>query len=139
MRRILVYIAAFVAGLTTWFGFALFEALNPFLPWQFPPLMVLTGISFPGGATPELHYLNHVLESWFPFLVAFLVARLLTRGRARPRGAVRLYLAFLLWSLVMVLLDQFGVPLGWILGIGFGGTLIGGLPLYLRLVDPKRV
>lgn len=134
-KRLLTYIAGFLAGFLTWLGFAAVEAINPFLPWQYPVLALFTGISFPGGASPALHYLNHVAETWFPFLAAFLTAYSLTKKRARFRGALVLYTCFLSWSYCMVMLDSAGVPLPVIFWTGFSGTFAGGAVLYLRLVD----
>jgi len=86
-----------------------------------------------------MHYINHVAETWFPFLVAFFIARALTKRRARFWGAVMLYGVFLAWSLVMVWLDQWGVPINTIFLVGIVGTFFGGAFLYLWLVDPKVV
>jgi len=136
INRFLTYIAAFVAGFTTWLSFSLVEALNPFLPWQYPILALFSGMSFPGGATPTIHYLNHVAETWFPLLIAFLVARVLTKRRVRVFGAILLYGCFLIWSWVMVLLDGLGTPLQTMFAVGFAGTFFGGAGLYVWLVDP---
>lgn len=48
-----------------------------------------------------------------------------------------LYGSFLAWSLVMVWLDQLGVPLNIIFGLGLAGTFFGGAFFYVRFVDPK--
>lgn len=120
-----------------WMVLALVEAINPSLPWQYPVLALFMGMSFPGGASPEMHYMSHIAGTWFPFWVAFLVAKILTKRRARFLGALALYGAFLLWSAVMVWLDQQGVPLNIIFNLGLVGTFFGGSVLYLWLVDPK--
>ncbi len=138
IRRLLTYAAAFLGGFITWVCFSIIEAINPSLSWQYPALAMFTGMSFPGGASPSMHYLNHVAETWFPFLVAFVIARTMTRKRARFSGALFLYVVFLFWSLGMGWLDSRGVPIRTILNIGLMGTLIGGAVLYLRLVDPKE-
>ena len=122
----------------TWTCFTVIEAINPFLPWKYPPLAMFTGMSFPGGAPPSMHYLNHVAETWFPFLVAFAIARKMTQSRARFLGALSLYAVFLFWSLGMVWLDGQGVSIGMIFNIGLIGTLTGGAVLYLWLVDPRK-
>lgn len=96
------------------------------------------GLSFPGGAPPGVHYLSHVLASWFPFVVAFFIAKALTRRRARFMGSVVLYLVFLLWSLMMLALAQQGGALGTVFYIGLAGTYWGGLGLCLWLVDPGQ-
>ena len=96
------------------------------------------GMSFPGGAPPALHFLNHVAETWLPFLVAFFVARCLAGRRIRAAGRVTLYGASLLWSVAMVWLDRQGVAVGTIFNVGLAGTFVGGAVLYLRLVDPGR-
>ncbi|UWQ30024.1 hypothetical protein [Leisingera sp. M523] len=137
-KRLLTYAAAFLAGFLIWVFFTVMEAMNPFLPWQYPALALFTGMSFPGGATPGLHFLNHVAETWFPFLAAFLAAKVLTRKRARFLGALTLYAAFLVWSLAMAVLVSKGVPLETIFTIGLLGTLAGGAVIYLRSVDPIR-
>lgn len=137
IRRLATYLTAFLGAFTVWLGLALAEAINPFLPYQYPVLAIFMGMGFPGGATPELHYLNHVAETWFPFLTAFLIAKSLTKRRARFWGCVMLYGAFLVWSLAMVWLDQQGVSLNNIFGFGLAGTFFGGAVLYLWLIDPK--
>ncbi len=136
--RLLPYLAAFIAAFLVWLGGAVLEAINPFLAWKYPALALFMGKSFPGGATPEMHYLNHIAETWLPFLVAFLLVRVLTKGRARAWGALLLYGSFLLRSLVMVWLDQQGVSLSAIFRVGLAGTFFGGAVLYLLLVDPQR-
>ena len=138
IRRIATYTAAFLGAFIVWISLALVEAINPFLPYQYPSLALFMGLGFPGGATPEMHYLNHVAETWFPFLVAFFIAKILTKKRARLRWSLVLYGAFLLWSLLMVWLNQQGVPLNTIFSLGFAGTFIGGAVLYLWLIEPKR-
>ncbi|WP_058285759.1 hypothetical protein [Leisingera aquaemixtae] len=135
IKRLLTYFAAFLAGFLTWLGFTALEAMNPFLPWQYPVLALVTGMSFPGGAPPALHYLNHAAETWFPFLVAFLTAYTLTKRRARFRGALTLYATFLFWSFCMVILAGAGIPLPTVFWIGLSGTFAGGAILYCRLVD----
>lgn len=137
VRRLFTYAAAFTGGLFVWVCLSVVEVANPSLPWQYPALAIFTGMSFPGGASPSIHYLSHAVETWFPFLVAFFIARTLTQKRARFSGALLLYVAFLLWSLAMVWLDDQSVPIDTIFGIGLVGTLLGGAVLYLWLVDPK--
>ena len=85
-----------------------------------------------------MHYLNHVAETWFPFLVAFAISRKITQKRVRLLGALFLYAVFLFWSLGMLWLDGQGVPIGMIFNIGLIGTLTGGAFLYLWLVDPRK-
>jgi hypothetical protein len=138
VRRLSTYIAAFFGGFITWACFSAIEAMNPLLPWKYPPVAIFTGISFPGGAPPSMHYLNHVAETWFPFLVAFAIARAMTRKRARFLGALFLYMIFLFWSLGMAWLVGQEVPIRTIFNIGLIGTLIGGAGLYLWLVDPIK-
>ncbi|RMC33720.1 hypothetical protein C9E81_15550 [Paracoccus alkanivorans] len=138
-RRILTYVAAFLVGSAVWIAFGVVEAINPLLPWKYPFLILFTGIIFPGGATPGMHYLNHVAETWFPFVIAFLVASFLTGRRARFLGALVMYGAFLIWSWGMVLLDGFGVALETIFVIGVTGTFCGGLCFFLWLVDPGEL
>ncbi|WP_027244266.1 hypothetical protein [Leisingera daeponensis] len=124
-----------MAGFLTWLGFTAVEVINPFLPWQYPVLALFTGMSFPGGAPPGLHYLNHAAETWFPFLVAFLTAYILTKRRASVRGALALYATFLFWSFCMVVLAGAGISLPAVFWIGLSGTFAGGAILYFRLVD----
>lgn len=138
VRKLLTYVAAFLGGFITWTCFIAIEAMNPHLPWKYPPLAMFTGMYFPGGAPPSMHYLNHVAETWFPFLVAFAIARKMTQNRARFLGALFLYAVFLFWSLGMVWLVVQGVPIGMIFNIGLIGALTGGAVLYLWLVDPRR-
>ena len=138
LRRLAIYIAAFLAAFTVWLFFAVLEALNPFLPWQIPLLIPFTGISFPGGATPTLHYANHVLETWFPFLVAYFVAFWLTQRQASFLWSFLNYVAFLAWSAVMVLLDQRGLPLETIFFVGMLGTFFGGAALFYFAIYPSR-
>lgn len=138
VKRLATYLAVFAGAFIIWTILAIIEAINPLLPWQYPVLALFTGLGFPGGATPGMHYLNHVAETWFPFLAAFLIAKMLTRKRARFWGALLLYGAFLIWSLAMVWLDQRGVPISTIFGVGLSGTFFGGAFLYLKLVDPKH-
>lgn len=136
INRSLIYLAAFGAGVSTWMAFAILEAANPFLPWQYPVLIVFTGMSFPSGAPSVLHYANHVLETWFPFLIAYLFAYALSRKWARFSGALLLYGVFLGWSCVMVILAAKGVPVEHVFYIGLAGTFIGGAVFYVRVVDP---
>ncbi|WP_141194808.1 hypothetical protein [Maliponia aquimaris] len=138
VRRLAIYLAAFAGAFIVWIGLAVVEAINPFLPWQYPALALFMGMGFPGGASPEMHYMNHVAETWFPFLVAFFIAKILTKKRARFYGALMLYGAFLLWSLAMVWLDQKGMPLNTIFLVGLMGTFFGGGTLYFLLVDPQQ-
>lgn len=136
-RRLITYFAAFVGAFLVWIALAVIEAINPLLPWQYPFLALFMGMSFPGGASTEMHFVNHVAETWFPFLTAFVIARFITKRRARFGGAMLLYGSFLAWSLVMVWLDQLGVPLNIIFGLGLAGTFFGGAFFYVRFVDPK--
>jgi hypothetical protein len=138
IRQLATFLAAFVGAFTVWVSLALVEAINPFLPWQYPVLALFMGKGFPGGAPIEMHYLNHVAETWVPFLAAFFIAKWLTKKRARFSGALLLYGIFLVWSLGMVWLVQQGVPPNTIFGLGLAGTFFGGALLYLRFVDPKR-
>lgn len=139
IRRLATYLAAFVGAFLVWIGLTLVEAINPFLPWQYPVLALFMGMSFPGGASTEMHFANHVAETWFPFLVAFVIAKSLTRKRARFGGALLLYGVFLVWSVVMVWLVQQGMSLNTLFGLGLAGTFFGGALLYLRFVDPKQL
>jgi hypothetical protein len=138
-HRILIYCVAFVAGFLIWAGLSIIEAINPMLPWKYAPVALLTGVTMPGGATPELYYLNHMVETWFPFFIAFITARTLSRKRAKFSGALVVYAAFLVWSLGMLWLDRLGVPINTIFYVGLVGTFIGGAILYLLFIDPVPV
>jgi hypothetical protein len=137
-RRVLTYCAAFLSGLGVWFAFEVLKAINPALPWQYPGLGLVIGMTFPGGAPPGMHYLSHVAQTWVPFLISFLVAYVLTGRTARLSGAAILYLAFLAWSYGMLILAGLGVGLDTVFVVGLAGTFLGGLGLYLRLVSPAR-
>lgn len=137
VRRILTFSAAFFAGVATWLAFSVLKASNPFLPWEYPLLRFFIGMTFPGGATPTLYYLSHVAQTWFPFLVAFFVSFVLTNRKARITGGIAIYVAFLIWSWAMLILDALGVDRQAIFYIGLGGTFLGGLCLYLWLVAPR--
>ena len=71
-------------------------------------------------------------------MAAFLVSYALTSRRARFSGAVAMYVAFLIWSWGMVILHTFGIAQQTIFAVGFSGTFLGGLGLYLWLVSPVR-
>ncbi|MEP2641658.1 hypothetical protein [Roseobacter sp.] len=136
IRRLLTYSAAVLGGFATWAALSLFEAAHPFLPWNHPLIAMFTGRSFPGGASLGMHYSNPVLETWFPFLVAFAIAYAVSRKRARFGGACMSYAVFLGWSLGLVLLVENGMSLALTFNIGLTGTIIGGAVCYLRLVEP---
>ena len=135
-KQIMIYCAAFLAGAAVWTAIGFLKAVNPFLPWEYPLLRLIIGMTFPGGASPGLHYLSHVAETWVPFLAAFLAAYVLTNRKARFSGAIAIYLAFLVWSWGMVILAEFGPAIQTIFAIGLTGTFLGGLGLYLWLVSP---
>lgn len=137
VRRILTFCAAFLAGMATWLALSVVKAINPFLPWEYPFLRFFIGMTFPGRATPSLHYLNHVAQTWMPFSIAFLVSYVLTNRKARILGGIAIYAAFLIWSWAMVIMDELGIDIQVIFYIGLGGTFLGGLSLYLWLVNPK--
>ena len=134
----MTFCAAFLTGAAVWLAFDVVKAINPFLPWEYPPLGLLMGMTFPGGAPHSLHYLSHVAQTWVPFLVAFLVSYALTNRQARFSGAIAMYIAFLIWSWGMVILDGLGVAIQTIFAVGLAGTFLGGLGFYLWLVAPVR-
>jgi len=136
LARLVTYLAAFFAGFFTYMALSVIEAVSPTLPWNYPVLIPFTGVMFPGGAPAYMHFGSHVLETWLPFLVAFWVARGLTRGRASALGAAAIYAAFLAWSLAMVMLVLNGVSIATVFLVGLAGTFVGGGVLYLRWVDP---
>lgn len=138
IRQILTYCAAFLTGFIVWMAINVILALHPSLPWAYPWLAPVLGMTFPGGAPVWMHFASHIARSWSPFLAAWLVARALNRGRARFSGAVLIYLAFVLWSGVLVLLHGFGLGLGLLTNLGLVGTFLGGLGLYLWRVAPAR-
>ena len=138
-RRILSYCAAFMTGTAVWFALNVVNAIDPMLSREYPFLRLALGMTFPGGGVPlSVHFLNHMAQTWMPFLAAFLVSYALTRRQARATGAVVMYVAFLVWSLGMVVLYTFGVAPQTIFVIGLVGTFLGGLGLYLWLVSPLR-
>lgn len=136
IRRVLTFCAAFLTGAAVWLALNAVNAINPFLNWDYPLLRLFIGMTFPGGAPPSLHFLSHAAQTWVPFLAAFLVSYALTSLKARFFGAVAMYVAFLIWSWGMVTLHTFGVAQDTIFAIGFAGTFLGGLALYLWLVSP---
>ncbi len=136
-RRLLTYAMSFGVGLFVWMGFAVVEALNPFVPWQYPLLGFFTGWTYPGGAPARLYYLSHVAETWLPFLAAYFTAYLMTKRQARFVGALILYATFLVWSFGMLFLAELGVPISIVFNIGLLGTVMGGAFGYLKLVYPK--
>ena len=137
-RRILTFCAAFLTGLAVWIALNFVNVMNPFLNWDYPFLRLFIGMTFPSRAPLSLHFLSHAAQTWAPFLAAFLVSYALTGRRARFSGAVAMYVAFLIWSWGMVVLHTFGVTQPTIFAIGFSGTILGGLGLYLWLVSPVR-
>lgn len=62
----------------------------------------------------------------------------MTNRKARIIGAVAMYIAFLIWSLGMVILFKFGIEKQAIFYIGLAGTFFGGLCLYVWLVSPVQ-
>jgi predicted membrane protein len=138
IRPVLTYCAAFLTGAAVWLAVKVVHAINPFLNWEYPFLRLFIGMTFPGGAPLSLHFLSHAAQTWVPFLAAFLVSYALTSYKARFSGAVAMYVAFLIWSWGMVILHTFGLAQQAIFAIGFAGTFLGGLGLYLRLVSPVR-
>ena len=96
------------------------------------------GMTFPGGAPRSLQFPSHAAQTWVPFLVAFLVCYTLTSRKARFSGAIAMFIAFLIWSWGMAILHWLGVARQTIFAIGFAGTFLGGLGLYLWLVSPVR-
>jgi len=138
-KSLLTYTASFFVGFFIWFGLAVIEAVNPFLPWQYPILGLFTGWSYPGGAPAELHFLSHVAETWFPFLAAYLTANLLTKRQARFFGALVLYVVFLVWSLGLLVLAELGLSINTAFIVGFLGTMFGGAFIYLKIVSPKHL
>lgn len=102
--RVLTFCAAFLTGATVWLALNVVNAINPFLNWEYPFLRLFMGMTFPGGAPLSLYFLSHATQTWVPFIAAFLVSYALTRRKARFFGAVAMYVAFLVWSLGMVML-----------------------------------
>lgn len=135
IKRIAIYCAALFVGTATCIFLVAVTFINPFLPWEYPALALVTGMTYPGGAPAKFLVLNHFLQTWLPFVFAYLTARLLTKGRARWRGALLLYVGFVVWSFAMVALYYAGMPRGAVSNIGTAGTIIGGAIGYLRLVD----
>lgn len=138
LRKILLYCAAFVAGLAVYLAIQIALAINPFLPWNYEYLRFVTGMTFPGSASPGLHFLSHLWGTWLPFLAAFLTAFALTKGKARLQGAIIIYAAFLIWSWAMMMLVMNGLPVRVTFYLGLGGTFFGGLIIFLRLVLPTQ-
>ncbi|MEP0961297.1 MAG: hypothetical protein ABJQ70_03420 [Roseobacter sp.] len=134
--RLLTFALSFFFGFLIWFGIEVSQLIAPQLSWDHPILRLFMGMSFPGGAPPELHFINHIAQTWCPFLLAYITAYVVTKRRARLTGALVLYGAFLLWSLGMLFLAETGVSIGTVFNVGLLGTVIGGAYLYLRLVDP---
>jgi hypothetical protein len=138
MRRVLTFCAAFLTGATVWLAVNVVNAINPFLNWEYPYLRLFIGMTFPSRAPLSPHFLSHAAQIWVPFLTAFLVSQALTSHKARFSGAVVMYVAFLIWSWGMVILHTFGIAQQTIFAVGFSGTFLGGLGLYLWLVSPVR-
>lgn len=135
-RRVLTFCAAFLTGAAVWIALNVVNAINPYLNWEYPFLRLFLGMTFPGGAPLVLYFLSHAAQTWLPFIAAFVVSYALTRHKARFFGAVVMYVAFLIWSWGMVILHSFGIANDTIFSIGFAGTFLGGLVLYLWLVSP---
>ncbi|QDC10999.1 hypothetical protein FHY55_17955 [Oceanicola sp. D3] len=138
-KSLLAYTASFFVGFFIWLGFGVIEATNPIVPWEYPILGLFTGWSYPSGASAELHYLSHVAETWFPFLAAYLTANLVTRRQARFVGALVLYVAFLIWSLGLLVLTELGLSINTAFIVGFLGTMFGGAFIYLKIVAPEQL
>jgi hypothetical protein len=138
LKKILLYCAAFVAGLAVYLAIRTALAVHPFLPWEYGYLRFFTGMTFPGGAPPEMHFLSHLWGTWLPFLAAFLTPFALTKGNARFQGAILIYAAFLIWSWAMMMLVMNGLPVRVTFYLGLGGTFFGGLIIFLRLVLPTQ-
>ena len=138
-RRLLTYLASFLAGATVWLLLAIVTVARPSLTWDEPVLALFLGMTFPGGAPIHLHFLSHAVQTWVPFLTAFRVAWALSGRRARFSGAVALYAAFIAWSGCMVILHGFGLTRHILFSIGLAGTVLGGLGLFLGLVWPADV
>lgn len=138
IKRVLIFCSSFLIGAAVWLAVNVVNAINPFLNWDYPFLRLFIGMTFPGGAPLSLHFLSHVAQTWVPFLVAFLVSYALTSRKARFYGAVAMYVAFLIWSWAMVILHLVGFAQQTIFAIGFAGTFLGGLCIYLWLVSPVR-
>lgn len=136
-NRVLTYCAAFSVGAAIWVTFAFAKAVNHRLPWDYPFLRFFIGMTFPGAAPIRMHYLSHVAETWLPFLVAFLVSYALTKREARFSGGIAIYGVFMIWSWAMVIFEGLGVARHTIFAVGIGGTFLGGLILYLWLVNPR--
>jgi hypothetical protein len=136
--RVLTDCAAFMVGAATWLTFAVTKVVNPRFPWEYPYVRFFIGMTFPGGAPPRMHYLSHIAQTWLPFLVAFLVSYVLTNREARFSGGIAIYVVFLIWSWVIVILGGLGIASLTIFAVGIGGTYLGGLILYLWLVNPRR-
>jgi hypothetical protein len=138
IRRVLTFCAAFLTGAAVWLALNVVNAINPYLNWEYPFLRLFIGMTFPGGAPLGLIFLSHAAQTWLPFMAAFLVSYALNSHKARFFGALAMYVAFLIWSWGMVILHSFGVAQNTIFAIGFAGTFLGGLALYLWLVSPVR-
>ena len=137
-KRLMIYAASLFGGTITWIALILIRHLNPTLPWDYPFLAPVLGMTFPGGATPSMYFVNHVVTLWCPILVAYLIARLLTRKRARFTGALILYVAFIVWSGALLWLDQRAVvSMATLNRTGLIGAVIGGAFVYLWFIDPK--
>lgn len=137
-KRVLTYCTAFLTGAAVWLALNAVNAMNPFLNWEYPFLRPFIGMTFPGGAPLDLHYLSHAARTWLPFLAAFLVSYVLTHRKAKFLGAVVMYLSFLIWWWGMMNLVKFGVEATPVFNIGLTVTFLGGLGLYLWLVSPVR-
>ncbi len=132
-----LYILYFSVGLGFWVCVQLMTVLFPFLSWQFPPAVLFLGLAYPFGAPLSLHFLNHIAQTWLPFLAAFGVAFWTTKGRAKFVGAAQTYALFLLWSAAMVSLFQSGVSLDSAILIGFSGIVLGGGVCTFRLIKAR--
>lgn len=54
---------------------------------------------------------RHIIQKTLAPGFAFLVSYVLTSRQARFSGALAMYIAFLIWSWGMVILDEFGVAI----------------------------
>jgi hypothetical protein len=67
-----------------------------------------------------------------------MVSNALTCHKARFSGGIAIYIAFLIWSWAMMILNGPETAIGIFFAMGLGGTCLGGLGFYLWLVTPKR-